>query len=325
LRLRTLYRPEVFQGDLNGSKYFEGWYFKHVSAGQDQVIAVIPGISLAGKKHSFIQIIDGTSGLTRYLEFPLSDFSATRDKLDISIGKNRFSPDSIELDINQDETILKGSLRYSGRVQWPGSLIAPGIMGWYSFVPRMECYHGVVSLDHSIEGIIDFQGRTIDFNQGRGYIEKDWGTSMPESWIWLHANTFETQGTSVMVSVAKIPWQGRFFIGFLCFVLINGRIYKFMTYNNSRIRKLSLKEEQLELVLENRNHTLRIEGRQKKAGSLKAPVHGLMERHIKESIDSDIFISLQTTSGEILYEGNARKAGLELVGNMDELINFATK
>jgi hypothetical protein len=180
-------------------------------------------------------------------------------------------------------------------------------------------------MDHHISGSLEFQGNKLDFSDGRGYIEKDWGTSMPESWIWLHANTFESQGTSVMVSVAKIPWLGRFFIGFLCFVLVNGQVFKFMTYNNSKIKALSLNQGNLELELGGKDHILRISARQKQSGSLKAPVHGLMERYIKESIDSDVFISLRTHSGKILFEGNAQKAGLELVGNLDELIIFATK
>ena len=27
-----------------------------------------------------------------------------------------------------------------------------GIMGWYRFVPFMQCYHGVVSLNHKLNG-----------------------------------------------------------------------------------------------------------------------------------------------------------------------------
>lgn len=325
MSLRTLFKPEVFQGNLKRNHYFEGWYFKHVSADHNQVLAIIPGISLAGSHHSFIQIIDGSNGNTRYIEFPVSRFYGSRDHLDIRIGNNRFTKDSIELDINNHDTILQGTLRYANSISWPGSLLAPGIMGWYSYVPKMECYHGIVSLDHSIKGTLNFQGHTLDFNNGRGYIEKDWGTSMPESWIWLHANTFGAPGTSVMVSIAKIPWMGKFFIGFLCFVLVRGKIYKFMTYNNSRIESLSLKEGRLDLAVRNRNFSVSLTAQQKKAGSLKAPVHGLMERYIKESIDSELSISIKSSSGSTIFDGNAEKAGLELVGNLDELVTFATK
>ena len=42
-----LFRPWVFQGSLSRKYYFEGWYFKHVSADREQVWSFIPGVSLA--------------------------------------------------------------------------------------------------------------------------------------------------------------------------------------------------------------------------------------------------------------------------------------
>ena len=32
---------------------------------------------------------------------------------------------------------------------WPVKVTSPGAMGPYAFVPFMECYHGVVSMDHT--------------------------------------------------------------------------------------------------------------------------------------------------------------------------------
>jgi hypothetical protein len=77
--------------------------------------------------------------------------------------------------------------------------------------------------------------------------------------------------------------------------------------------------------LGNRNYRLSIEAVQKKAGQLKAPVKGLMDRYIKESIDSEVVINLQSVSGEEIFKGRAEKAGLELVGNLEELAKFASK
>ena len=50
-------------------------------------------------------------------------------------------------------------------------------MGPFSYLPLMECYHGILSMDHNISGSIDYNDQTIDFNEGRGYIEKDYGKS----------------------------------------------------------------------------------------------------------------------------------------------------
>ena len=55
----------------------------------------------------------------------------------------------------------------------------PGVMGPFSFVPFMECYHGVVNIDHKISGSLMINNEEIDFTDGYGYIEKDWGKSFP--------------------------------------------------------------------------------------------------------------------------------------------------
>jgi hypothetical protein len=321
LGLYSLYHPPVFQGNLGRSNYFEGWYFKQVSADCSEVISVIPGVSLARNRHAFIQVINGISGDTHYIEFPLTEFSADKKRLAVNIGPNRFSEDGIELNINRRELQLNGRLGFTGTVPWPRRPWAPGIMGWYSFVPGMECYHGVVSLDHTISGTLEYNGSLLDFHHGRGYIEKDWGTSMPESWIWLHANTFRSAGTSVMLSVAKIPWRNNWFTGFIAFVLHDGRLYRFNTYNGSSITDFMLKGQDLKITLKSRNFSLSLSAHQKKAGKLKAPVKGLMERYIKESIDSDVEISLLKRNGSVVFEGEARRSGLELVGEPEKLLD----
>lgn len=88
--LKTL-TPPVFQGSLKNKNYFEGWYFKQTASDSKAIISIIPGISLSSDPHSFIQIIDGKTGVTAYHSFPLDAFSASSKKMEIKIGKNYFS------------------------------------------------------------------------------------------------------------------------------------------------------------------------------------------------------------------------------------------
>jgi len=320
MSLNSLYHPEIFQGNLRKINYFEGWYFKQVTADISGVLSIIPGVSLTKNPHAFIQVIDGISGDTHYIEYPLSDFRADKRHLALQIGENHFGTEGIILHIDRPDLTLKGRIGFINPVTWPWRLWAPGIMGWYSFVPKMECYHAVVSIDHSLEGKVKYQNRDLDFDGGRGYIEKDWGTSMPESWIWLHTNTFQSRGTSVMLSIAKIPWRKSYFTGFIAFVLHWGRIYRFTTYNHSRIIAFHLHNQDLRVIFQNGNLTLEVKAHQKVAGSLKAPVKGLMERYIKESIDSDVEITLIKNRVPI-FTGSAFRSGLELVGEPEKLID----
>ena len=47
-------------------------------------------------------------------------------------------------------------------------------------------------------------GKTIDFTNGIGYIEKDWGKSFPNSWIWMQTNHFKYHNASLMASLSSI-------------------------------------------------------------------------------------------------------------------------
>ena len=54
-------------------------------------------------------------------------------------------------------------------------------MGWYGYLPTMECFHGILSIDHKLKGALSIDDKKISFNNGRGYIEKDWGRNFPQN------------------------------------------------------------------------------------------------------------------------------------------------
>ena len=183
--LRKIKNPSMFQGNRKRKKYFEGWYFKMVSASGSSILSVIPGISLSNngkEQHAFIQIIDGKTAYTYYYDFPIKDFYFSQEEFAIRIGDNYFSEDSLILDIHNNATSIKGEIKMSDQVHLSHNRKKRiGIMGWYQFVPFMQCYHGVVSLNHRLNGTITMNNETYNFDNGQGYIEKDWGRSMPSS------------------------------------------------------------------------------------------------------------------------------------------------
>lgn len=317
----NIFKPEVFQGSLSKNQYFEGWYFKNVSDDLSQVYSFIPGVALnARNPHAFIQVINGIDGKTQYIEYPLSEFSFHSDQFWVKVGHSVFSAESIQLNIESEDISVKGSLFYSGRVKYPSSLLSPGIMGWYSFVPFMECKHGVVSVNHNISGSLSINGQSIDFSGGKGYIEKDWGRSFPEAWIWMQSNNFGQSDASLMISIAKIPWLGSHFTGFLGFMYVEGQFYPFSTYNGSKIIECKLTNNLLTLSLQHQKYILKINARMNNSGILKAPQSGIMDRHIKESIDSELQVSLSEINGKTFFNGIGHRAGLEVIEGIIEMI-----
>ena len=229
------------------------------------------------------------------------------------MGNSVFTDSFVDIDIDDESIKVKGRIEYSNLVKYPKSIFSPSIMGWYSYIPFMECNHGIVSVNHSLQGDLIINGNPIDFSAGKGYIEKDWGTSFPEAWIWIHSNSFNTEDASLFVSVAKIPWLGRFFMGFICFLYVDGQFYRFSTYNNSKISDINYKDKVLTIHLENRNHILKVVAIHERSGELKAPSLGEMNRRIKESIDSTVHVQLFDKSRKLIFEDNGVRAGLEII------------
>jgi len=322
--VKKLKHPEIFQGNKQKKAYFEGWYFKMVSADHSSVISVIPGISLSAdgmEKHAFIQVIDGTTARTDYFSFPIEDFAYAEDRFAVKICDYFFSDDSLSIYIRHDSASLKANVRMSEQVGLPGKkLFNAGIMGWYRFVPFMECYHGVVSLDHQLAGKLFYNGKEQNFEGGMGYIEKDWGSSMPSAWIWMQSNHFPSKNTSFMLSVANIPWIGRSFTGFLGFFLHEGQIRRFATYTKAKVTIASLTDHFAELSIEDKNYTYRITATNKDTGLLYAPVQGSMDRRISESINAAIRLQVMDKKGKVIFDETSEVAGLELVGDKKVLM-----
>ncbi|MDD2279337.1 MAG: tocopherol cyclase family protein [Bacteroidales bacterium] len=317
---KQLWNPEYFQGFKKTKNYFEGWYFKVVSASGNHRYAFIPGISLGADPHSFVQVIDGKTGETQYHRFAIEEFYYSSKRFAVWVGPNFFSADSFYVELGKGDNPIIGKAIISNRIEYPVKLFSLGIMGWYRFVPFMECFHGVVSLNHDLEGKFFIDNEVISFDGGKGYIEKDWGKSMPSAWIWTQSNTFNDESnTSFMLSVANIPWLGKSFTGFLGFLYANGNIYKFGTYTGAKVIKLNWNDDNIEITIEAKDFTIEFIGLKGKRGELLAPVSGDMSRTIHESIDAVIRVILKDKNGKTLYDGSAINAGLELVGDPEKL------
>jgi tocopherol cyclase len=317
--IRKIYNPPEFQGNLKKRNYFEGWYLKHVSDNLNHSISFIPGISLSKDPHSFIQILNGLSGESFYIRYDLKDFSSEPDKFAIRIGESFFSDEYSEVNIINDNINVSGKIEYMNMLPYPVKLINPGIMGWYSFVPFMECKHGLVSVNHNLAGTIELNRQVIDFTNGKGYIEKDWGTSFPESWIWIQCNHFNSEDASFMLSIAKIPWIGKYFIGFLGFLYNEKKFYNFATYNRSRVTRLEKTDNSLEIGVLNKDFIIDATIKINKFSDLKAPRLGAMERYTKESVDSDLEIIMKDRNGKAILKLNGMRAGLEITGDINIL------
>lgn len=307
-----LENPEVFQGEnkLKYKKcYFEGWYFKNTR--KDISISFIPGIHIEnGEKSAFIQIITNSSSY--YISYSFNDFQFSYDPFFISIGNNFFSLEKIKIDIQDKNISINGELYYDNHIKIERNFFSPNIIGPFSFFPFMECNHAILSMKHEITGFLIINDKKYDFNSGIGYIEKDWGSSFPTSYIWTQANNFQNKNASFFLSVATIPLSRFSFTGFICDFILDNKEYRFATYNSSKLIKLKVSKNNFNIKLKNKDFTLHIYSNNKNSFSLKAPRCGAMQKEIFESIDSNVYVYLSQKEN-ILFEGESKNAGLEIV------------
>jgi tocopherol cyclase len=315
--LRNIWKPEMYHGKSRMKGYFEGWYYRFADKTEHEIGALIPGVSFdrdGEHPHAFVQFLDDSGILSHYYSYDIDRFSYSQDQPEIKIGNS-----VIEVDLEDDVHRIKGTMKFKGINPWPVTLLSPGAMGWYAFVPMMECYHGVLSFDHLIEGRLEINREAVDFSGGRGYIEKDWGRSFPSYHVWIQTNHFEKPGTSLMVSVANVPWLRRSFDGFLIGLWHDGRLYKFTTYTGARITVFRYHQEELVIHVQTKRHRLEVAVSNRRGAELRTPVVGAMQGRLSESLTAETRVRLYSLVGNVaslLFEGTGRHTGLEIEGEI---------
>ena len=124
--------------------YFEGWYFKLQTRGGD-ALALIPALHQddAHRRSASLQVISREGSW--WLEYPAADFSACEERLRIRAGENIFTEKGLRVNIEADGLRLRGAVGFGAF-----SRLCSDIMGPFSYVPCMECSHGVISMSHSL-------------------------------------------------------------------------------------------------------------------------------------------------------------------------------
>ena len=317
--LKKLIYPEYFQGNKKKDNYFEGWYYKLVSKDQSYTIAFIPGVSLVtDDAHAFIQVFI-SQGIgtevnlkTFYFRFEMKDFSYGHEDFWVKIGKNYFSKEKIEISLMNDQIELSGRIGLYELTPLKRTLLMPNIMGFFGYFNFMECYHGVVSMNHTLNGNLRVNNKSVVFNTGKGYIEKDWGKSFPRAYVWLQSNHFTDSNTSLLFSYADIPFLGLYFKGLIVNLIINKKEYRFATYNGAKIKIEEIKDGSVSYVIKKGPYLLEIDAVSTVQIGLASPKNGKMIEQIKEGLSGTIHIKLYRKKVLIL-EDTGLHAGIEIM------------
>ncbi|MCR3921267.1 MAG: tocopherol cyclase family protein [Firmicutes bacterium] len=329
--MKIIRNPDLFHGYDTKRNFFEGWYYKLVDSAQENVFAFIPGLSLGKNNsdtngHSFIHLIDGSTAYAHYQKFSVDSFQAERDTFQINVADNYFSLNEISFDVRNPAFTVQGKLSFRNILKWPDNIINPGSMGFYNYIPNMQCYSQVCAMDLELSGTLNVNGKNIDFSGGRGYIEKNWGKAFPYSWIWIQSNHFSKSRSSISCSLAHIPFLFSSFKGFLIGLYVEDHFYSFTTINRSKIKILQKTDKDIYLLVENSKYMLKIETstQPEKFILLNGPNNGEMKPLVQENLCGQVSIELiSKRDNKIIFADEGRSAGIEYGGEQMMVLDGA--
>ena len=272
--------PNAFQGTKRKNNYFEGWYLKHQKG--DQMFSVIPAyhIDREGNAFSSLQVI--TKEQSWYFSWKAEAFCGSKQKFHVVLDTGRgegpasiFSERGILLNIHEEGLSLEGRIIYKNIHP-----LSSDIMGPFRYVPGMQCRHGIISMRHQLFGELTLNGYKMNFDQGTGYIEKDWGGSFPDAYLWSQSIFPDSGKNSLMLAAAKIPIAGLHFDGVLAALHLYGKEYKMGTYLGAKVKT----DWKSRIIIRQGDLKLRAQLLSGEGNELLAPEHEAMDRRIRESL-----------------------------------------
>ena len=93
------------------------------------------------------------------------------------------------------------------------------------------------------------------------------------------------------------------------------------TYTGAEIEHISLEDSRCRLVVRDKKNRLEIAASRNTGALLHAPYERKMIERVAESMTSDVYVRLQSTSDErTLFEGSGEHGCVELQGDIDAIL-----
>lgn len=237
--------------------HFENWYFRLVDADKEHALGIMVGKYIGEKEEeAFIQIIDSALQKNMYLSYPVKKMQSIEGG--IQIEENEFGEQRIILNIKSEKGSLTGEVFFSQHRGLKQSFWKPGLMGPYKYLPFLKSYHEVISLQSALRGSLWLNGREISFNEGKGYIEKDWGREFPKVWLWAQCNHFKKHDLSLMIGITRLPIFFDYYTSFAIPIWHHEELEIFSNYNGGHIAKLYRYKGYVHLIVVQKNKLLDI-------------------------------------------------------------------
>jgi tocopherol cyclase len=298
------YKPNSIRGTFERNKFFEGWFQKVYSKALKASFILIYGYAThnSDNEFGFLQILIPNQ-TPEIVYFPKNQVSCDIEKHQFRMGKNLLTTELIRIDINGISIELNMKNKQPFRT-------FKNSMGYTYFIPNLPCYHSVLNTAQSVSGEIKHQGQCYTLDHEMGYLEKNWGTTFPESYFWVHAVDPNNPAISLLFSRAKIVWLGKTYIkhvGYLCY---DGQQIELRELKNCAVSNSNISPENRIIQIRSASAQLDLALGYGREVQFKGPKDGALSRMIHHQADAKVEVSLT-------YEN--RRQQFQMVGNFEDV------
>eukprot|EP01083_Nonionella_stella_P202640 740153_1 len=366
-----LFHPErahyTNQDFANASSHplFEHWYYKIAS--KHIQLAVIPGAYHSpNHKGDYAFIMYVTPDFCYEYRYSMDQYitahgdNHTEQQFYIEIGPNNFSRNTLSLHLEPQyihsiqpitytniSQVLQLELQFVDQDSgFPISLFQLGAMGFFGWIPFLECYHGVLTMNALVHGTIHWGNDAVyaysanDDKQvvAHGYLDTHWGTNVPETWIWIQANHFEKdENVSLTLSLSSVPLLGDSMYtmpGFVSGLYLDQEMYRMSKWTGAIVKTLDIEDDdefrtisieivnvwktqrlQVVAVLPNAYNMKKEDAMNKYPHLMMPQADGYRMPMVMHWMNVTVWIRFVDDTKRILFEGESYPATVECQGN----------
>jgi hypothetical protein len=103
----------------------------------------------------------------------------------------------------------------------------------------------------------------------------------------------------------------------------DNQLYPFTTYNGATLNIVKIKDQEIEIEVQNSHYLLRVKAEMVNQGQLHGPFENQMLSRVSESLDSRLELEFYKRRGDQLHrilKVSGQPAGVEANGRLEELI-----
>ena len=99
-------------------------------------------------------------------------------------------------------------------------------------------------------------------------------------------------------------------------------LYRFATYTGAKTERLEITDDHVTWTVANKSHRLDMVAERSQGGLLYGPTRQEMHKRVDETLKATVAVTLRTRSGQALFQGVGRNAGMEVHGDLERLLRL---